>query len=412
MGLSRTFSERRLGHYGTSIFSEMSALAEQTGSVNLGQGFPDVGGPGWLIEAAAEAMRAGHNQYPPVPGLPSLRTAIARHHQRFYGIEIDPHSQVLVTAGASEGVAACLLAFVSPGTGVAMLEPFYDAYAAGVNLAGGEVVPVRLASPGYAFDPDSLRAAVSPTTETLLLNTPHNPTGTVLSAADLLAIAEIAVEHDLLVIVDEVYEHLVYDDRRHLPISRIPGMAERTLSIGSAGKSFAMTGWKVGWVTGPAALVAAVRTVKQFLSFASGTPFQHAIAEGLDAGDDHFDLLRDGLSRRRDQLSEGLARAGLPVNTPQAGYFLIADISGVSDLADREFCYALAKQCGVVAIPNSVFYSGPNVVTSEVRFAFCKQEKVLSEAIARMVDGVPRAPWPARSDSGRGARAGTMGSAG
>ncbi|MGN6577681.1 MAG: aminotransferase class I/II-fold pyridoxal phosphate-dependent enzyme, partial [Nocardioides sp.] len=303
----------------------MSQLAVDTGAVNLGQGFPDTDGPLEVAEAAVEAIRSGVNQYPPGPGTPELRAAVAAHQKRFYGLEVDPAGEVLVTAGATEALAASLLALVEPGDEVVALEPFYDSYAAGIAMAGGVRVPVTLRAPDYRLDVDALRAAVTPRTRLLLVNTPHNPTGTVLTRSELEAVAAVAVEHDLLVVTDEVYEHMVFDGE-HVPLATLPGMWERTVTISSAGKTFSFTGWKIGWATGPAELVTAVRTAKQVLTYVNGAPFQPAGAVGLGLPDEYFAGLRDGLGAKRDRLCDGLASVGFDVFVPQGTYFVTTDI--------------------------------------------------------------------------------------
>ena len=376
---------RRLTGLGTTIFAEMSALANATGAVNLGQGFPDTDGPAEIAEAAARAIRDGRgNQYPPGPGVPELRQAIATHQHHWYGLEYDPDTEVLVTAGATEAIAATLLALVEPGDEVIALEPYYDSYAACVAMAGGVRIPVTLRAPDFRLDPEELRAAITPRTRLLLVNSPHNPTGAVLSPEELRAIAEVACERDLLVVTDEVYEHLVYDDARHLPLASLPGMRERTISISSAGKTFSFTGWKVGWVTGAPELVAAVRTAKQFLTFVSSGPFQYAIAEALALPDAYFTGLRAELARRRDLLSDGLAAAGLTVYRPRGTYFVTTDIGSLGESDGLAFCRSLPERCGVVAIPNVVFYDNVTAGNPLVRFTFCKQDEVLTEAVRRL----------------------------
>ena len=306
---------------GTTIFAEMSALAVATGSVNLGQGFPDVDGPAEIAQAAADAILAGRgNQYPPGRGIPELRQAIADHQQRWYGLRFDPDTEVLVTAGATEAVAAALLALVEPGDEVIAFEPYYDSYAACIALAGGVRVPVTLRPPGFRPDLDALRAAITGRTRLILLNSPHNPTGSVFTRAELTAIAELACEHDLLVVTDEVYEHMVFTGE-HVPIGTLPGMADRTVSISSAGKTFSFTGWKIGWVTASAELVTAVTSVKQFLTFVSGGPFQYAIAAGLRMPDSYFTGLAADLRGKRDLLCAGLAEAGFEVYPPAGTLF-------------------------------------------------------------------------------------------
>jgi N-succinyldiaminopimelate aminotransferase len=369
---------------GSTIFAEMSALAVATGSVNLGQGFPDTDGPAEIAEAAAAAILAGRgNQYPPGPGIPELRQAITEHQQRCYGLAFDPGAEVLVTAGATEAVAAALLALVEPGDEVVAFEPYYDSYAACIALAGGTRVPVTLRAPGFRPDLDALRAAVTERTRLILLNSPHNPTGSVFTRRELAAIAELACERDLLVICDEVYEHMVYAGE-HIPIGSLPGMRERTVSISSAGKTFSFTGWKVGWVTAAPELTAAVRAVKQFLTFVSSGPFQYAVAEALRMPGAYFTGISEALRVRRDLLCAGLADVGFIVYPPEGTYFVTTDIRQLSDSGGEQFCRDLARQAGVVAIPNSVFYDDADAGRTQVRFAFCKRPEVLAEALARI----------------------------
>jgi N-succinyldiaminopimelate aminotransferase len=369
---------------GTTIFAEMSALAVATGSVNLGQGFPDTDGPAEIAQAAAAAILAGRgNQYPPGPGVPELRQAIADHQQRFYGLSFDPGAEVLVTAGATEAIAAALLALVEPGDEVIAFEPYYDSYAACVAMAGGVRVPVTLRPPDFRPDLAALRAAITPRTRLILLNSPHNPTGSVFSRAELTAIAGMACEHDLLVIADEVYEHMVFDGQ-HVPIGSLPGMRERTVSISSAGKTFSFTGWKIGWVTASAELVTAVRTVKQFLTFVSGGPFQYAIAEALRMPDAYYAGISADLRGKRDLLCAGLAGAGFEVYPPAGTYFVTTDIRPLGEPDGIEFCRELPRRAGVVAIPSAVFYDDAEAGRTQVRFAFCKQPEVLREALARL----------------------------
>jgi N-succinyldiaminopimelate aminotransferase len=360
------------GAMATTIFTEMTDLAQRTGAINLGQGFPDEDGPEEIIEAATAALRAGHNQYAPLPGVPELRQAIADHQRRHYGIELDPDTQAQVTFGATEGIASTLLALVRPGDEVLMLDPSYDSYGAIVRLAGGVARPIELAPPDWRvpeFDP-------GPAARFLLLNSPHNPTGRVLEEDELELLARRCREHDLIAITDEVYEHLVYDGR-HVPLATLPGMAERTLTVSSLAKTHSLTGWKVGWVTGPRELVARVREVKQFLSFAGGTPLQHAAAVGIGIGAEE---LARSLRAKRDRLAAGLSAAGFEV-LPSAGtYFLNVDAH--TDAAD--FCRALPHEAGVVAIPVSAFSADPDRLRSIVRFAFCKRDDVLDEAIRRI----------------------------
>ncbi|MCB5163491.1 pyridoxal phosphate-dependent aminotransferase [Streptomyces bambusae] len=384
---SRPLLNRRLAAFGTTIFAEMSALAVATGSLNLGQGFPDTDGPAEIAEAAARAIRTGHgNQYPPGPGVPELRTAIAAHQQRFYGLGYDPDTEVLVTAGATEAIAAALLALLEPGDEVIALEPYYDSYAACIAMAGATRVPVTLRPRDGAFrlDLDELRAAVTPRTRLLLLNTPHNPTGTVLTAAEMGAIAELAVERDLLVVTDEVYEHLVFAGAAHVPMASLPGMRDRTLTISSAGKTFSFTGWKVGWAVGSPALVSAVRSAKQFLTYVSSGPFQYAVAEALALPDAYYADFLAGMARKREILSAGLAAAGFEVYAPAGTYFITTDIAPLGETDGIDFCRRLPERCGLVAIPNAVFYDDKEAGRTHVRWAFCKKDEVLEEAAARL----------------------------
>ncbi|MFD4690197.1 pyridoxal phosphate-dependent aminotransferase [Streptomyces sp. NBC_00683] len=383
----RPLLNRRLAEFGTTIFAEMSALAVRTGSINLGQGFPDTDGPEEIREAAVRALRAGHgNQYPPGPGVPELRSAITEHQQRRYGLAYDPDTEVLVTAGATEAIAATLLALLEPGDEVIALEPYYDSYAACIAMAGGTRVPVTLHphEGAYRLDLDELRAAVTPRTRLILLNTPHNPTGTVLTREELAAVAGLACERDLLVVTDEVYEHLVFEGE-HIPLASFPGMRERTVTISSAGKTFSFTGWKVGWITASPALVTAVRSAKQFLTYVSAGPFQYAVAEALRLPDSYFDGLRADLRAKRDLLSSGLAEAGFEVYKPAGTYFVTTDIRPLGGGQDGfAFCRALPERCGVVAIPNAVFYDHREQGAPFVRFAFCKRTDVLAEAVTRL----------------------------
>ncbi|MGY5044546.1 pyridoxal phosphate-dependent aminotransferase [Streptomyces sp. 900105755] len=383
----RPLLNRRLAEFGTTIFAEMSALALRTGSINLGQGFPDTDGPEEVREAAVRALRAGHgNQYPPGPGVPELRTAIAAHQRRRYGLSYDPDAEVLVTAGATEAIAAALLALVEPGDEVIALEPYYDSYAASIAMAGGTRVPVTLRPDAGAFrlDLDELRASVTPRTRLLLVNTPHNPTGTVLTRAELTAVAELAVERDLLVVTDEVYEHLVYDEAEHVPLATLPGMRGRTVTIGSAGKTFSFTGWKVGWVTSTPELVAAVRSAKQFLTYVASGPFQYAVAEALALPDAYFEAFRRDMQTKRDILAAGLTEAGFQVYDTAGTYFITTDIRPLGETDGFAFCRSLPDRAGVVAIPNAVFYDHREEGAPFVRFAFCKRAEVLKEAAERL----------------------------
>ncbi|MGH8888606.1 MAG: pyridoxal phosphate-dependent aminotransferase, partial [Acidothermaceae bacterium] len=354
-----------------------------TDSINLGQGFPDVDGPDEMKQLVIDAVRGGRNQYAPGIGIPELRAAVIDHQKRFYGLDLDPDTQVLVTAGATEAVTAAMLALVDTGDEVIALEPYYDSYGAAIAMAGGVRVPVTLRAPDFRLDVSRLLAAVSPHTRLILLNTPHNPTGTVLTANELQAVAAVAVEHDLIVVTDEVYEHLVYDGA-HVPISTLPGMFERTVTISSAGKTFAFTGWKVGWVTGPAELVAAVRTTEQFMTFTNAAPMQPAVAHGLLMADTYFDTLTNDMRRKRDLLCEGLAGVGFETFKPSGTYFVTADIRPLGYDDGYQFCRDLPRLAGVVAIPHAVFYDNVDVGKPLVRFAFCKRDDVLTEAVSRL----------------------------
>jgi N-succinyldiaminopimelate aminotransferase len=387
-----TLVERMRG-FGTTIFAEMSALAVTTGAINLGQGFPDTDGPNRMLELATEGIRDGLNQYPPGPGVPELRKAIAAHQLRCYDLSFDPDREVLVTVGATEAVSASILALCEPGDDVVVFEPYYDSYAAAIALAGGRRVPVPLrpVEPGgrFSFDPDELREAITPRTRVMLLNSPHNPTGTVLSRAELETIAEVCASHDLVVITDEVYEHLTYDGEIHIPIATLPGMRERTVTISSAGKSFSVTGWKIGWVCAPAELVSAVNTVKQFLTYTHSAPMQLAVAYAIEHESKWVEELRNSLQARRDRLAAGLETVGLSVSKPQGTYFIQADVRGLG-LDDGEiYARGLPNSAGVVGIPTGVFCDTPGVGTPFIRFAFCKQDHVLDEAVRRLTESRP-----------------------
>jgi len=381
----------RLAGFGTTIFAEMSALALETGAINLGQGFPDTDGPREVLDAAIESINGGLNQYPPLPGLPVLRQAIADHQRRFYGIDLDPDTEIVVTAGATEALAGALLGMLDAGDEVIVFEPMYDSYRAGIALADAVAVPVLLApdeSGSYVFDPAELRAAVSPRTKLVLLNTPHNPTGKVFTRDELQMVADVVQEHDLVAVTDEVYEHLAFDGRTHVPLSTLDGMAERTLTISSGGKTFHTTGWKIGWMSGPAPLVAAARTAKQFLTFVNGGPFQPAMAVGLGLPDIYFAGLRAGLQATRDRLVEALDAVGFVTYRPEASYFVTADIRPLDSTGNGiEFCRELPHRCGVVAVPNEVFYARPEHGRHMVRFAFCKQMSVIDAAAEALLKG-------------------------
>ncbi|MFD4672237.1 pyridoxal phosphate-dependent aminotransferase [Lentzea sp. NPDC058450] len=376
----------RLQPFTSTIFAEMTALAVQHDAVNLGQGFPDTDGPASMLAAAQSAIASGVNQYPPGPGMPVLRRAVAAHRSR-YGLSYDPDSEVLVTVGATEAIAASLLALVEAGDEVILIEPYYDSYAASVAMAGATRVTVGLredASGRLALDVDALRAAVTPRTRAVLVNSPHNPTGTVFRLEELQAIASLCVEHDLLAITDEVYEHLVFDDLVHIPLASLPGMASRTLSISGAGKTFNCTGWKIGWVCGPSELVGAVRAAKQFMTFVGGAPFQPAVAHALTAELDWVGGLRDSLASKRARLAEGLRAAGFEVRSSEGTYFICADVRPLGYTDGLALCRDLPARIGVAAVPVQVFTDRPDQWKHLIRFAFCKQDAVIDEAVERL----------------------------
>lgn len=371
------------GSVGASIFAEMSALAVHTGAINLGQGFPDTDGPPEVLQAARQAISHGVNQYSPGRGLPALRAAIASHQQRFYGLPVDPDTEVLVTAGATEALAATLLGLVEAGDEVIVFEPYYDSYAAIVALAGARLVTVPLEWPTFAPDPDRIRSAFSDRTRLVLVNDPHNPTGSVLDRATRELIVELAERYDALIVTDEVYEHLRFGTR-HEPIATLPGAAQRTITISSAGKTFSTTGWKIGWLHASAALVTAILSVKQFLTYVNGAPFQPAIAVGLGLPDAYFTRVAADLRAGRDILVSGLREAGLEVSVPAGSYFVIADARPLGALDAAAFCRDLATTAGVVGIPVSAFATHPARYPGLVRFAFCKRPEVLIEAARRL----------------------------
>ena len=375
----------RLRPFSSTIFAEMTALAVRTGAVNLGQGFPDTDGPAGMLEVARSAIASGQNQYPPGPGIPELRNAVAEQRTACYGLVHDPDAEVLVTVGATEAISAALLALVGPGDEVLLIEPYYDSYPAAVALAGAtrRCVPLVAEGDRFSLDPDALAAAVTPATRALVLNSPHNPTGTVLRRDELAAVAALAIEHDLLVITDEVYEHLTFG-AQHLPIAAFPGMAQRTLSVSSAGKTFSVTGWKIGWVCGPAHLVAAVRAVKQFLTFVGGAPLQPAVAHALRAEHGWVAAHRAALQGKQRRLAAGLRAAGFGVHRCEGTYFICADVRPLGYADGLEFCRGLPARAGVAAIPVQVFVDDPAPWRHLVRFTFCKRDDVLDEAIARL----------------------------
>jgi N-succinyldiaminopimelate aminotransferase len=373
----------KLQGFGATIFAEMSALALSTGAINLGQGFPDTDGPAAVSQAAVDAIAAGHNQYPPGIGIPELRTAVAEHQQRFYGLAVDPDSEVLVTAGATEAIAASLLALCEVGDEVVCFEPYYDSYAACISMAGAVRRPVTLHAPDYRYDPAALEAAITPKTRLVLLNSPHNPTGKVFDRAELEHLARLCIANDLIVVTDEVYEHLVFEGE-HIPLASLPGMADRVVTISSGGKTFSFTGWKIGWVCARPELLAAIRTAKQFLTYVSGGPFQYGIAVGLRLGDDYYEAFLADMAAKRRRLCDGLAAAGFDVIEPDGTYFVTADIRGFGTADGLDFCWKLPEAVGVVAVPNVVFYDNVEAGSHLVRFAFCKRLEVLDEACSRL----------------------------
>lgn len=373
------------GGLGVTIFEEMTTLAVRTGAINLGQGFPDEDGPLEVREAARAAIAAGANQYAPGKGIPELREAVSAHQQRFYGMTPNPETEVIVTTGATEAIAASLLAFAGPGDEVLTLEPFYDSYGAVIGLSGATHVTAPLLAPDFMPDMAALEAAFTERTKVVLLNNPHNPTGAVFPREVLQRIVDLAARHNSIIITDEVYEHLTFGVR-HVPVASLPGAADRTVTISSAGKTFSLTGWKIGWLTGPEELVAAARTVKQFLTYSSGTPFQSAIAAGLALPDSFYEGIAASLRQKRDILSDGLRAAGFGVFSPQGTYFINVDTAplGISDSVD--LARKLPALVGVAAIPVPVFChpEGAQRTRSLLRFAFCKKTAVLEEAADRL----------------------------
>jgi N-succinyldiaminopimelate aminotransferase len=361
----------------------MSMLAERTGAINLGQGFPDEDGPRAMSDAAVSAIRSGQNQYPPGPGTLELRQAIAAHQHRFYGLDFDPEREVLVTAGATEAITAAVLALCQAGDEVLLFEPYYDSYAPAVALAGARRRVVPLRPPSWDVDLDQFAASISERTRLVILNSPHNPTGKVFSSEELAGIARVCTEAGVLVVTDEVYEHLVFEGR-HVPLATLPGMAERTLTVSSAGKTFSFTGWTIGWICGPAELILAVRTVKQYLTYVNGAPFQPAVALGLGLPDAFFRTAAAELADRRDRLCDGLEGAGFDVFRPASTYFVLTDVHEFGDEDGMEFCRRLPERCGLVAIPASVLFDDREAGQFLVRFAFCKRPDVIADAVERL----------------------------
>ncbi|PCE15039.1 aminotransferase [Microbacterium sp. SZ1] len=377
------------GSVAPTIFAEMSAAAARTGAINLGQGFPDEDGPAEVLEAARAAISRGENQYPPGRGIPDLLVAISEHQRRFYGLEVDPQREVIVTAGATEALTATLLALIDgPDDEVVVFEPYYDSYAAAVALAGARLRTVPLRAPDFQPDLEQLAHAVTDRTRVILVNDPHNPTGTIFDRSVLAEVVRLAEQHDAVIVTDEVYEHLSFH-APHMPIATLPGAAERTLTISSAGKTFSATGWKIGWVHGPAELITAVLTVKQYLTYVNGSPFQPAVAVGLRLGDDFFTGAARTLAHKHEILGTGLRAAGFTVHPPQGGYFTVADASELGGADAAAFCRSLPERAGVVAIPLTAFVSPEHRddYAGLVRFAACKRIEVLEEAAARLSAG-------------------------
>lgn len=383
----------RLAGFGTTIFATMSALAVKTGSINLGQGFPDTDGSQEVLDEAVWAIRNGRNQYPPGIGIPELRRAVAVHQKRFYDLDFNPDTEVLITAGATEAIAAAILSLCEIGDEVVCFEPYYDSYTATIALARATRKLVQLKGPDKHFDPEEFERAVSPRTRLVLLNSPHNPTGKVFSRQELEYIADVAKRRDLLVVTDEVYEHLVFEDE-HIPLATLPGMRERTITISSGAKTFSATGWKIGWVCASADLTSAVQTSKQFLTYVNGGPFQYAIARGLGLGDDFYTGVASDLRAKRDLLFDGLKTAGFEVWHSSGTYYLTTHIGSLGESDGVEFCLSLPERCGVVAVPSVVFYDDKEAGGPLVRFAFCKRTEVLNEACQRLrgafLPGAPR----------------------
>ena len=379
-------SERVRG-FGVSVFTEMSLLAAKHGAVNLGQGFPDFAGPDFVKEAAKAAIDADMNQYAPSSGTPRLRNAIAAEWEQRFGQRVDSETEVTVTSGATETVFDAIQAFAGPGDEVVVFEPFYDSYLPSAILAGASLRVVTLRPPDWSFDPQELRRAFGPRTRALLLNTPHNPTGKVFTQSELEQIASLCLEHDVVALSDEVYDRITYDDAEHVPLATVPGMWDRTLTINSTGKTFSMTGWKIGYAVGPAGLNAALRAVHQFVTFASATPLQDAMAAAMETADSlgYYAELRTAYTRRRDRLRAALELSGFPTLPIGGSYFLMADISGRGFADDVAFCRYLTQEAGVAAVPPSAFYLDPSRAPLLARFCFAKRDDTLNEAARRLL---------------------------
>jgi N-succinyldiaminopimelate aminotransferase len=381
---SRDYSAHRVRGGGTTIFAEITALAIEHDAVNLGQGAPDFDTPDLVREAAHRAIEAGRNQYATSSGEAALRGAIAAHAMRFYGQELDVAREITVTTGATEALFCAAMAFVDPGDEVIVFEPTYDSYVPGIRMAGGTPVAVPLHAPAFRFDPEELRRAFSPRTRMIYVNTPHNPTGTVFNDEELALIAELCIEHDVVAVTDEVYEHIVFDGARHRRLATMPGMRERTLTISSAGKTFSATGWKIGWTLGPEPLQRAIRGIHQWTTFATSTPMQHAMAEALAFPDAYYDELRDDYQRRRDFLLDALRQTPLAVTAPEGSYFVLADIGSTARPDAATFARWMASDVGVAVIPCGSFYLNSDEGRRFVRFCFCKRWETLDDAARRL----------------------------
>jgi N-succinyldiaminopimelate aminotransferase len=380
----RRRTAERLESHKDSVFEEIHALARRCGAVDLGSGTPDAPVPDALQAAVREAIAAGRNQYAPVRGEPALRAAVAAHAARFYGQSVDPAAEVSITSGVTEALHAAALSFIDPGDEVIVFEPFYDCYVPDVRTAGGVPVAVTLHAPSFRFDPQELRAAFSRRTRAIILNTPHNPTGTVFSTSELSLIAELCQEFDVLAITDEVYEHVVFDGGQHVRLATLPGMWERTLTLGGAGKTFSCTGWRIGWAIGPAPLQEALCRLRQFTVFAAATPLQFGVAAGLDLPDAYFRQLAAGYQGRRDFLQKALAACGLKPNSPEGSFFILTDISPLECADGREFCNRLAEDFGVAPVPTDTFYLNQRHGRRIVRFTFCLRRETLETAARRL----------------------------
>lgn len=383
MPTTNSYLVSRMQAFGSTIFATMSELATRTGAINLGQGFPNFDGPEQIKKAAIRAIEEGHNQYPPGLGIPALREAIAQHQKTFYNLAYDPETEILVTAGATEAITASLLALVEPRDEVIVFEPFYDSYHAAIVLAHGETIPVPLRQPDWSIDFDYMESIISSRTRVVLVNSPHNPTGKVFTKQELGAIAELCIKHDLIAITDEVYEHLVFEGS-HISLAQMPGMRERTIVISSAAKTFSLTGWKIGWLCAPRELTQAARTTKQFLTYVNGAPFQEAIAFALQSGNKFTSLITPQLEDPRRQLTTSLGEIGLKVCSNSGTYFLVTDISTITDEDSMTFCLELPQRIGVVAVPMEVFYKTPGSGRNLVRWAFCKTPNVIDQATQRL----------------------------